>query len=355
VVSKDNVVIVAIGTIVITIIGALLSDVFSPTAENIKDIFSSPPNTTISTAMTFDSFKNKVSKNVNPNDTIPSRGIEFTFSSSGATVFECSFDGSPYEECLSPKHYGNLQTEQGHTFKVRAKGLLGNVEKEPATFPFISVTSSSVTGIIKNSTSALTNATIQMDPEITNVNTTTDQKGRFYFTRIGEGQHLLHIIPDYRSDVGANYNQSFFVPPGAPKIDDLDWNLSDLITDIPDPKIEVKESEQNQNSSQFEAANNTKAKNYFVNLMQQSEPTGKGDNRSFTKVWLNTSEATLSKVDNVTYYLHPTFTPDKVTIFTPENKFELSFTNWGIFLLRAQVYFNDGAIKYVELHPEEWK
>jgi hypothetical protein len=39
-ISRDNVVSVAIGTITVTVIGTLVSDVFSPVSENIRHAFS---------------------------------------------------------------------------------------------------------------------------------------------------------------------------------------------------------------------------------------------------------------------------------------------------------------------------
>lgn len=368
-VSKDNVLIVAVATITITVVGALLSDVFSPASENIKDALSRPPNTTIWTHMTFDSSRNNVSKDVEEGDTIPSRAIEFKFNSSeggmayflfmkysllpsnSSSVYECSFDGSPYEECLSPKHYANLQTEQGHIFKVRAKGILGNVDKSPAYFRFISVTSSSVPGVIYNFTSAVRNASIWMDPEkaVPGPNTTTNEMGRFFFTGIGEGPHDIKISPND----GDPRKYSFFVPPAAERIEELNLNLSELakFSSQVSPITEENKNEQNPN---YDKTNGSDARNYTVSIVAQSERTSKGNDTFHTDVWLNTSEATLPKIDHVTYYLHPTFTPDTVTIYTPKNKFGLSFTNWGFFLLKAKVYFKDNTIKNLELPRDKW-
>lgn len=357
-VSKDNVVLVAIGTITVTIIGTLLSDVFSPVSEDIKNILSPPPETTIQTHMIFDSSQNKVNKNVNPGETIPARAVVFSFKSTGDSRFECSFDGLPFEECLSPKHYTNLQTEEGHIFKVRAKGILGNVDKSPDFFNFTSVTSSSVRGVIKNSTIDVDKATIWLEPKGAGINATTDNKGKFYFSGIGEGEHKLHIIPNYNytgSRIGPNFTETFFISPGAQTTEKLILDLNDLTVEIAPPLKEIVKREQNKINPDFIADNASGANKYFVNLLQKSELTSQGANKFQTNIWLNTSEATLSKISNVTYYLHQTFTPDKVTIHTPENKFGFSFTNWGIFLLKAKVYFNDSAIKDLELPPNQWK
>lgn len=357
-ISRDNAVLVAIGTITVTVIGTLVSDVFSPVSEIIKDMFSPPPDTTIQSHMTFDGSKNKVNKNVSPNETIPARAIVFTFSSTGDSRFECSFDGLPFEECLSPKQYTNLQTEESHIFKVRAKGILGNVDKSPDTFSFTTVTSSSVRGIIKNSTINVDKATILLEPKSAGINTTTDNKGKFYFSGIGQGEHKLHVIPNYNytgSTMGPNFSETFFVSPGSQTTERLTLDLNDLTAEIAAPLKEIAKREQDKINPDFIAGNASFANNYNVNLVQLSQPTSKGTNKFQTDLWLNASESTLSKIDNVTYYLHPTFTPDKVTIHTPENKFGLSFTNWGIFLLKSKVYFNDNTTKDLELPPDQWK
>jgi hypothetical protein len=380
VVSKDNVLIVAIGTITVGFLGALISDVFSPISENVKDMISPPPNTSINTSRTFDNSNNSFSKNVNPGSTIPSRAIRFTFNSDGgpnshflyieyhllpsniSSVFECSFDGLPFEECISPKHYDNLQTEEEHVFKVRARGILGNADNSPATFRFTSVTSSGIEGKLINSSVVVDRARVWVDSKSAGLNTTTDGKGRFFFRAVGEGTHTLHISPNYtnytspRSSIGPNFTERFFVPPGAETVEPLSLDLTSLPLEILPPTKEINKTEQNKVNPSFKGEKNTQGKNYIVKIMQQSEPTNVSD-RFHTKVWLNASESTLSKINNVTYYLHPTFTPNVVTIQTPENKFGLNFTNWGKFNLKAKVYFNDSSssIKDLSLPPERWK
>ncbi|MGC2426587.1 MAG: hypothetical protein WA421_06105, partial [Nitrososphaeraceae archaeon] len=78
-ISRSNVVFAAIGTITITLIGALLSGIFSPVfsplSEYIKDNISKPPNTHIISAMTFDNANKNISKHVLYGDTIHSRAI----------------------------------------------------------------------------------------------------------------------------------------------------------------------------------------------------------------------------------------------------------------------------------------
>jgi hypothetical protein len=96
---------VAIGTIAITVVGTLLTRVFSPVfaplSEGIKDMISGAPNTTDVTAMTFDNNNKDISKRANYGDTIASNSITFNFSAVQPSFlginyspgFQCSFDG----------------------------------------------------------------------------------------------------------------------------------------------------------------------------------------------------------------------------------------------------------------------
>ena len=68
-----------------------------------------------------------------PPEITASKRASFRFASpeTGAT-FQCSRDGAKYESCASPKEYLSL-SESSHTFEVRAKDDLGNVDALPAT------------------------------------------------------------------------------------------------------------------------------------------------------------------------------------------------------------------------------
>jgi transcription initiation factor IIF auxiliary subunit len=74
----------------------------------------------------------------------------------------------------------------------------------------------------------------------------------------------------------------------------------------------------------------------------------------FSKIRLIASENVLSKIENVTYYLHPTFNPNVITSYAEENEFSITFTNWGKFNLKAKVYFDDGTLKDLELPIDRW-
>jgi len=47
----------------------------------------------------------------------------------------------------------------------------------------------------------------------------------------------------------------------------------------------------------------------------------------------------------VTYYLHPTISPSVVTRYDLADNFELSFSAWGQFEIRAKIYFKDDRVE----------
>ena len=65
----------------------------------------------------------------NPSD---SSAASFTFSSEAGATFECKLDGSAYAVCTSPQSYSGL-SDGSHTFQVRAKDAVGNVDPTPAS------------------------------------------------------------------------------------------------------------------------------------------------------------------------------------------------------------------------------
>ena len=71
--------------------------------------------------------------------------------------------------------------------------------------------------------------------------------------------------------------------------------------------------------------------NYNMSLAQKSEQNPEGPNPISTNISLNAPKNILSEIQNVTYYLHPTFNPSTITAYSEENKFAITFTNWGIF------------------------
>jgi hypothetical protein len=64
-----------------------------------------------------------------------STGASFTFFSpdaGGGATFTCSIDGSSFAACTSPRSYSNLD-EGEHTFAVRVRDAVGNLDPSPAT------------------------------------------------------------------------------------------------------------------------------------------------------------------------------------------------------------------------------
>ena len=56
-------------------------------------------------------------------------------STEAGSAFECSFDGSAFSACSSPKSYAGLVAGP-HAFQVRARDLAGNIDPSPASLTF---------------------------------------------------------------------------------------------------------------------------------------------------------------------------------------------------------------------------
>jgi hypothetical protein len=74
----------------------------------------------------------------NPTDPSNSSNATFTFSGTDslgapAITFECQIDGGGFSACTSPKNYAGL-ADGSHTFQVRAKDAVGNVDPTPASY-----------------------------------------------------------------------------------------------------------------------------------------------------------------------------------------------------------------------------
>lgn len=70
-----------------------------------------------------------------PPDASPGTTATFTFISpdaGGGATFECALDGAGFAACTSPRTYASL-SEARHTFSVRVRDAVGNVDPTPAT------------------------------------------------------------------------------------------------------------------------------------------------------------------------------------------------------------------------------
>jgi YEATS family len=64
------------------------------------------------------------------------------------------------------------------------------------------------------------------------------------------------------------------------------------------------------------------------------------------KVWIDAaSHQTLSNIQKVVYYFHPTFNPSEIASDNPSDNFAISLNVWGEFEIKATVFFKDGSTK----------
>lgn len=68
-----------------------------------------------------------------PSGVEDTRDSDFTFTSDDpAAQYECSLDGSEWENCSAPRHHEDL-AEGGHRFEVRARDAANNIDATPAS------------------------------------------------------------------------------------------------------------------------------------------------------------------------------------------------------------------------------
>jgi YEATS family len=423
VVTRNSILIAAVTTLSLTVIGAMLSDAFSPLSEILRDSVSSLPNAKIKYAKIFDNKNRTVTQIVTPGtknvtstsiifwfypgeneDTKRDRYFLFLnyplFSPDTLYQFECSIDGQPFEQCLSPKAYANLSTETMHIFKVRTKGILGNTQDSPTPFNFTTVTASYVKALVKDyNTTPVKNGTVKLDEvgnQLVTLNGTGSIRyhklvfipsggtipfngvgsnnenissgGTFSFNGVGQGMHSLVMnIP--RKDSTSLCSDTFFVAADTPftKLDiflneincqrfslsDIN-NKSEILTQNIEP-VTYNQSQINPRSLQPVTTNITSPlQTGSIEIAQESKRLPDNINLFKTRFWINATNSILSNITNVTYYLHPTFVPNEINSITPQNQFGITITNWGVFNLKARIFFNDGGVKDLELPIDKW-
>jgi YEATS family len=391
-VSKNNVVLAGMITVSLTVIGAILSDVFSPLAESLKDTISPVQDALIRSATIFSNENRSVSTlvtdgqnnvsstaitfNLEPNKTLDKYHhflfvdyslfnlVSYLFPDEVLYQYQCSIDGQPFEDCLSPKSYGNLHTEQMHIFKVRTKGILGNTQDIPETFRFTTVTSSSIQGFLwDNSSKPVPKMQVKVDNS--SIQDNTDNAGYFSFDGIGQGRHILYFT---NPALQSNRYHTIFVPSGLPWMDLEKIIYNDMAIEqefVTSESGVVKQNVQQPSEFDPEADNpsfseaNNQSNVYVANdtnIIIESNSTKKSPSENLfqTEFWVNASTSILDNIKNVSYYLHPTFTPDVISSDLRNDFFKVKITNWGIFDLRARVLFNDGRIQDLQLPAEKW-
>jgi subtilisin-like proprotein convertase family protein len=90
-----------------------------------------------------------------PSGVVGARDATFGFSSEPGATFECSLDGGAFTACSSPASYGGLG-DGGHSFRVRARDTLGNLETTPAATSWTVDTTSPATAILSPSPGSTT-------------------------------------------------------------------------------------------------------------------------------------------------------------------------------------------------------
>jgi hypothetical protein len=337
-VTRNNVVIAAITTLSLTVIGALLSDVFSPLSENLRDNVWPIPKTNITYAKIFDDKNKAVTQIVKPDQSdVSSTSITwfnifkendskeyflintpflkipylhdkqhyFLYFSYSLPVpetfyqFECSLDGQPFEQCMSPKPYGNLQTEAMHIFKVRTKGPLGNTQDSPSTFYFTTITASEVKGFVKYKNQTLQGADVKIDD--THKNRTSDSAGRFIFGGIGQGIHNYTVT--FKSPVTESCSDDFFVPAAIKFMDLGQIFLNDKVCNTSAPSlvnnkyIQLKQTinQPSYNASEINPKSiqqnvSSALKNNFLKIEQNSSILPGNTDLFKTTFWINASK-----------------------------------------------------------------
>lgn len=271
--------------------------------------------------------------------------------------YECSFDGQPFEDCNSPKPYGDLITEVHHNFQVRTKGILGNTQEPATSFKFISLTASVVKGIIEYNGEPIVNANIKVGKLNDIKLRQTDSVGGFLFRDIRQGHHEVEIdaIID---NISQRYNDTIYIPRAS------EWKELNLILEKINSAIfissktvqAVTKNNFNQDEINPNFRNTTSSPEKDISIEIQSQNISKSKNEKLfkTKLSINASQSILDTIDNVSYYLHPTFKPSIINSTNRNENFSINLNNWGVFTINAKVFFNDNTTRDIELPIEKW-
>ncbi len=124
---------------------------------------------------------------------------EFTFDAEAGALFECRFDGEPWADCASPANRA-LDGDGDHTFEVRARDDVGNVDRTPARHVWAVDRSPPETGLQGGppAASASPDAAFTLLPEdalfvCTVDETPTDCVSSWQLTGLAEGGHTVTV------------------------------------------------------------------------------------------------------------------------------------------------------------------
>jgi hypothetical protein len=104
----------------VTLTASLANGQTRSASRTVRVLDVAPPQTTITSS---------------PRTSSTDRSAKFRFSASEPSGFECSFDGTAFSTCHSPKSYSHLKPGT-HRFKVAAIDLAGNKDRTPASKTF---------------------------------------------------------------------------------------------------------------------------------------------------------------------------------------------------------------------------
>jgi YEATS family len=194
----------------------------------------------------------------------------------------------------------------------------------------------------------------------------TDALGNFFFQEVPAGPHSFWIYDSSSNPLVGPI--TFVIAEG-----ELSKNLGKILLNSIQPKAQQApagsdndtlpltspEIDREPTFSANMTASSSREPTFSANMTASSSDTATGEDEislmhkaEFIRspsiynvtVWIVADPRTLSEIEKVTYYLHPTLKPDIITRYSAEDRFTLSFAAWGQFTIGAKVFFNDGNV-----------
>ena len=200
-------------------------------------------------------------------------------------------------------------------------------------------TSATVEGQVFNNNTPMPDVIVRIDEKFEDK---TRDGGTFIIKGLNDELHFIGILT-LENDL--LYCDKFGIPPGL-KYYKMEKDIK--INEAPKTQSKIEEA-CTSNIFEFEKQ---QAK-YKVNLMYAEEESKTNPNLRDVFVWINSSSSILPLIDRVTYYLHPTFSPNVITLYQNDKlklssntyHFFLPLKAYGQFQMYAKVYFKDQQIK----------